>query len=307
LQGTKESLEAAVQHFEEALEVTGDVALLHAGLGYAYVMTTVLGYGGEEAIEKAGVHAARALELDHETAPAYAVLGLIACLRADKGAAIRQLGQALALEPSESDSLFWLGIEYCLAGKNAAVGSVLKRLTAVDPLHPYLDDLRAFKHWSEGEFEQAYECSERTRAQFNTASSRFLSALLLASLGKREPALALLEPASDTTGQDLGLTTCQLFRLALQGNLDGFPALLSEDYVIWARRDLFQSYAVAVCYLLAGDSEEALDWFENAIDRGFFPFPYLREHDPFFKRLEGEPRLEALMTRVRKEWEEFEV
>jgi serine/threonine-protein kinase len=307
LQGTKEGLESAVRHFEEGLQVTGDEALLHAGLGYAYVQTTTFGFAGEESIEKGAVHAARALELDQETAPAYLVLGLIACLRGDHDESVRQLGRALVLEPSESDSLYWLGMEYCFVGKNAALESVLERLAAVDPLHPYLHNLRAFKHWSEGEFEQAAEWSERARAHFDIPFFRCESALFLACQGKVEPALALLDPVAETTGDDFGIKTCQLLRFALLGNLDGFPALLSEEYVDWARRDLLVAFFLAVFYMLAGDREEAFDWLENAVDRGFIPYPHLRDHDPFFKELRGEPRFEALMARVKREFEEFEV
>jgi hypothetical protein len=59
--------------------------------------------------------------------------------------------------------------------------------------------------------------------------------------------------------------------------------------------------------MMAGESELALDWLDNTVNRGFIPHPYFRDHEPFFGKLRGDQRFEALMERVKREWEPFEV
>ena len=59
--------------------------------------------------------------------------------------------------------------------------------------------------------------------------------------------------------------------------------------------------------VLPGMKVEALDWLENAVDRGFVNYPFISEYDPFLKNIRGEPRFKKLMERVKHEWENFEV
>jgi hypothetical protein len=60
-------------------------------------------------------------------------------------------------------------------------------------------------------------------------------------------------------------------------------------------------------YALIDEKEKALDWLENAVDRGFIAYSFLISHDPFLKNIRGEERFEKLMERVKYEWEIFEV
>jgi tetratricopeptide (TPR) repeat protein len=307
LRGSRDGFEAAVRYCEDGLRLTGDSALLHAGLGYAHIQSVTFGFAGDDAIEKAGVHASRALEIDAETAEAYLVLGLIACLRGNHGESVRQLKRALELEPAESDSLYWLGIEYACIGRTAALGAVVDRLAAVDPLHPYLDSLRAMACWNEGRFELAAEWSERGRERLGGDASRFFPAFCYTCAGRTDAALALLDPVATGPTDDFILVSCRFLRAALRADRPALLALLTPAFAAWARRDYWYSYCVAACYMLAGDGELGLDWLENAIDRGFIPLRYYRHHDPFFRTLRGQPRFEELMGRVEREWEKFEV
>ncbi len=51
----------------------------------------------------------------------------------------------------------------------------------------------------------------------------------------------------------------------------------------------------------------ALEWLAVAVDRGFVNYPLLATHDPFLATVRGEARFDALMERVKDEWEHFEV
>ena len=50
----------------------------------------------------------------------------------------------------------------------------------------------------------------------------------------------------------------------------------------------------------------ALDWLDNAVERGFINDPYLSNHDKILRTLDGNARFGELLSRVRTAWEQFE-
>lgn len=81
---------------------------------------------------------------------------------------------------------------------------------------------------------------------------------------------------------------------------------MTLDFQKTCKRDAVYSYHVASDLALIGAKEEALDWLENAVNRGFINYPLLAEKDPWLANLHGEPRFKKLMERVKYEWEHFE-
>jgi non-specific serine/threonine protein kinase len=67
------------------------------------------------------------------------------------------------------------------------------------------------------------------------------------------------------------------------------------------------SYFASFILSLLDEKKEALDWLENAVDRGFLNYPMMAERDPFLANIRGEERFKKLMERVKSEWERFEV
>ncbi len=64
---------------------------------------------------------------------------------------------------------------------------------------------------------------------------------------------------------------------------------------------------VAERYSLLGIKGKALDWLENAVDRGYINYPHLSEHSPLLDNIRDEERFKKLMVRVKHEWENFDI
>ena len=62
---------------------------------------------------------------------------------------------------------------------------------------------------------------------------------------------------------------------ALEEERGKMTELLTDDFVKTARRDPQFSYFVGSIFVLAGMNEQAMDWIENALDRGFFNYPFV--------------------------------
>jgi non-specific serine/threonine protein kinase len=94
-------------------------------------------------------------------------------------------------------------------------------------------------------------------------------------------------------------------KYALKGEKEKIQNLLTKDFKNFSKRDPQWSHGVAFFYSLLGQKEDALDWLEKAVNRGFINYPFLNEYTPFLKNIRGEERFKKLMERVKYEWENF--
>jgi non-specific serine/threonine protein kinase len=81
---------------------------------------------------------------------------------------------------------------------------------------------------------------------------------------------------------------------------------MTSEFQKTCKRDPEWSYYVALMLSSLDARAEALDWLENAINRGFINYPVL-ERTQFLDTLRGEERFKKLMERVNYEWEHFGV
>jgi hypothetical protein len=93
---------------------------------------------------------------------------------------------------------------------------------------------------------------------------------------------------------------------ALAGNGRTAQSALTRDIEAAAHATDMFPRLLAQGFALAGLRERALHWLEIAVDHGFINHPFLTRHDPFFRRLRGDPRFVRLMKVVRDRWESFE-
>ena len=129
-------LDEARQLLEQSLKLTGDNALIYAGLGYVYWQYSDLGLQQEEALKKAEAYAEQALRLDPETAQAHVVLGLVqSTFYGDQRQAVRHFKQALSIDPNNLDAIFWLLNVYVCVGYSSAAPPLLDKMMEIDPLN----------------------------------------------------------------------------------------------------------------------------------------------------------------------------
>ena len=60
---------------------------------------------------------------------------------------------------------------------------------------------------------------------------------------------------------------------------------VTSDLVDAAKVDWQYSWEVAAGYALVGELDEALEWLENAVRRGFLNYRFLSEYDPLLENL----------------------
>ena len=304
----EEGLPEAEQFLENSLKLTGDNALIYAGLGYVHYQYANIGVRQEEALKKAEAYAEQALRLDPESTQAHVVLGLIqSTLHGDQRQAARHFKQALSVNPNDYDAIFWLLNVYYVSGKSSAAWPLVQRLMEIDPLNAWTPAMRGcIEMFCDGRFDLAVESNRRGLALLDVPNTRFCLAYALAGAGRPKDAVVVLEPVKPTSGRDLFVKGCIFLKLALQGEKEKVPEVTSSEFIAAMRRDPGYSLLTADLYGILDERKEALDWLENAVSRGYVNYPYLNEYDPFLAKLRSDPRFQKLMTRVKGEWERFE-
>ena len=121
--------------------------------------------------------------------------------------------------------------------------------------------------------------------------------------GNKHQAISVLERSiSDTSGSIFSVIG-KLFKAAIQ-NPDQ-KELLTAEQEEKLKIDVEWSWLIADIYSLMNRKEQALDWLEHAVNRGFLNYPLLSTYDPFLENLREERRFLNLMDKVKQLYDEL--
>ena len=305
---TEEGLQKARLYFEAALKITGDNAFLYAALGNVYIEYAHIWIKQEDSLNKAEEYARKALELDPETAQAYLILALCQLWRGITKNLVTLLKQGYSIDPNDIVLIHYYGWSYIVVGRTSEALPLANRIIELDPFNP-LCAFFGVVHFYMGKFMEAVEIGKKfdLPSNLDLPVARFYYAFFLAFAGNTDEALDVLEPVERISTSDFFLQNARLLKYALEGKKGKINELMTEEFVLAEKREGVESCWAASFFAMLGDFDTALDWLENSFDRGFFNYPYMSQHDPFLTKMQGNPRYDILMQRVKHEWENFEV
>jgi len=303
--GTGEALERALRHLTSAQEILGDNPLVHAGLAYVHFQKANFGYDQESAVEETERHARRALALDPECGEALVVLGAAAqAFRGRMDESIDFLVRALSLRPGDSDAMLWLANAYHIVGRNRDALELAGHMVTSDPLNPMSYVMESAALLAEGRTDRAVEAA-RTAYRLGPDSPQtfFMLAWVLAHTGHGSELDRLVEGSA--VGDAGPARLAWLLRACLARREAETRSLITAEFEATCRRDPQWSLFLADCLAALGSHDQAMDWLENAVDRGYVNYPFLAERDPLLAGLRGSDRFERLMERCKASWERF--
>ena len=303
---TEESLDRALQHLKNGLDIIGENALLYAGMGYVYYYYVYTGFKQEDYISKVEDCIKKAFQLEPDYSQGHFLLGIInQAFLWNQKQSVHHLKQALVANPNDSEVLIWLSIGYMMVGKMDASTPLVEKLLQINPLNLWSHFMLAMLRYYEGRFEDALESLHKPM-QMEPENPLFIYLYVwcLASNQRFEEAFSLIEKMVKIAPEHF-LTQMGLFlKYALKGEKEKIQNLLTKDFKNTVKREIW-SHGVAFFYLLLGQKEDALDWLENVVNRGFINYPFLNEYEPLLENIRGEERFKKLMERVKYEWENF--
>ncbi|MEO0366703.1 MAG: tetratricopeptide repeat protein [Pseudomonadota bacterium] len=136
---TAASLETAIDLFERAIAI--DPQYADAYVGIANALSLQPGYAGiaqSETFERRDAAIRKALNLDPNSARAYAALGMLADDRGESDTAEQHFKRSLQLNPNESTALHWYAVHLNSRDRFDEALRLIERARDSDPLGPIL-------------------------------------------------------------------------------------------------------------------------------------------------------------------------
>jgi TolB-like protein/Flp pilus assembly protein TadD len=253
--GERESIEKAVEYFQQALAIDPNDALAYAGLADAYYAQSTFLRAPLEVMPKAKAAAVRAIELDDTLAEAHASLGYVKLtFDWDWPAAEREFRRALELNPNLPKAHAGYA-HYLLTLRRT--DEAIRELDRVEKIDPFLPQSHMGLPWllfNARRYEKAVEVAK------TNGDDRVL-ALSLAELGRREEAVAAADRAAKSTQNPVILAQVAA-AYASAGKKDKARTMLSAIEA-QARERYICGVNVACVYAQLGDKEQAFSWLEK--------------------------------------------
>ena len=308
--GTADSLVRARRHLEHGLEILGENVVLLEGLAETHLTAYEAGVGATEArLSDARALVDRIRVLNPDSAYGHYFMGRMERFRGSCAKATEHWRRALAVEANHSASLSFLFHTYALQiGKPEYATPLIDQIVQQDPLNPLTWVSVFWYHMVNSELEEA-EASLRKVSSIVGPSEwwEMFDSYRLLWQDRREEALLGIKELIARDTPNLFTEWASLLRAALRGERFEVRTVFSEENWRFGWEDAEAVWLIASAAAFGGQADEALDWLEHAVDRGWINYPLFSQSDPLLENVRKEGRFQVLMDRVKREWEAFEV
>ena len=315
---TRESVENAIQHFEEAIERDPNYAPAYAALGRSYFSAAigVRAISDREAMPKAEAAAAKAVELDHTLGLAHAVLGDVQ--RADHWdwvEAEKEYQLAIELDPNAARGYEgYASLMSALRRHDEAI-ALARRAQQVDPravgprttMGRILLFARRYEE-AEQQFMAALEITPSHQGAHRQLAD-IMAALEITP--SHQGAHRQLADIYEVTGQYEKAASSNQRRWVLGGATEEEVAGLSDawansgaqgywQWILDNRDNRDNRFETAAVYANLGDKDQAFEELEQAYQRRNSGLSYLNVR-PHYDPLRDDPRFQDLLRRMNLE------
>lgn len=304
----REKIGIGLGHLQQGLEIAGENALIYAGIAFAYFQLVNAGVDPENNLGNAEFYVDKAFAINPDLAEANFVMALISTLTVRPELGMEHITRAYAGKPEDPGIMLWMAHAYCLIGRVESGKEMLKRCTRIDPFNPMLNSVIGWNHFYSGRFDLAVSpLLNACKAAPESSMNLFWRALVMFYGGKENDAYDFISHNISEPAKDSWSHLSVFLKYVIRHEKGRLRQLLDPDYVKIHRIDPQNSYFMAAFYARMGKKKKALDWLENAVERGFMNYPFMNGLDPFISEFTGEDKMKKLMKKLKNKWEAFEV
>ncbi len=301
------SLRLAEKYMLEALSIAGDNALIFSGLALVYYQLVNMGAEQEDFLEKSTEYADKSIELDENIADSYFVKGLISqsiIEGFDEEEALKLFEKAIELDPNHADAITFSSVELAMRGQLVKARRLAEKAFNDDPLKLRGKTSIGWVEMMSGNFDKMLEI--RIELYKDNPNSPWLTMAMVhiySYVGNTEEAGKLVVKL---TGDNFYEKMARQMYYGVIGEKEKALQMFDEKSLISSKRDAQYSLFTAWGYVACGEYDQAIDWLENSVARGFANYPFLLEFDLMMKPLRSLPRFKALMIPLKKKWEYYQ-
>ena len=291
----RESLEKAVEYYQEAVRKDPNYALAFAQLAETYQTIGAWGYLPPKEVFPAAMDAARrALNIDSSLAEAHSAAAMIRYFYDwDRAAAEKEFKLAIALNPNYAIAHKGYGQFLSLEGRFEEAISETRRARELDPLSPMILSVTGFPFEASGRLDQAIEIYTKVLEMdpsFMPAKGYLHRAILRKCLkeGTYEEALRECQKSDDKEG--MGIVFSKMGR-----PLETRKIL--EDFISQSKQNPNLSFSISILFFTLGEKDSGFDWLESALEYKHRLMVNLRT-SPYFNNVRDDPRFKAMLKKV---------
>jgi serine/threonine protein kinase/tetratricopeptide (TPR) repeat protein len=290
---------AAIKHFNRAIELDAEFGLAYDGLGACHVNRVFKGLGGIEDFERAETAFRKALEIDGTIVEARMLMVFCYLWRGQKQKARDEVARMRREAPNEAVVYFVKGTLHRLDGEYDRALRSYDRLVHLDPASFVVVSYnRALIFLYKGKREDAMrELDRAASVEANNPLLRTIRAVTMYYSGQVDAAADLLREVIEQNPNLHGVRPFLAMCLSAQGAHETARAQLNDDVLRNASVDPDIAYAVASVFALEGERAQAFEWLGRSKALGNENKP-LFQNDPNLVSLRDDARFSELMRRI---------
>jgi serine/threonine protein kinase/tetratricopeptide (TPR) repeat protein len=297
---TEESLERSLSFYQEAIGRDPNYALAYVGLAQSYAaLGGVLGFRSPREVLPLGLGAAiAAVRLDPKLADAHATLGTYRFFYEwNRTGAEQDLEQAIRLNPNSVAAHNAYGSVYQAVGRFEEAVAERAIAARLDPLSPFSLANAGYPYYYARRYDEAIE-QYRKAVDLDPAYpwSHLWIGQAYVQKGMHAEAVHAIEEAIRLSGGDTRARATLAHAYAVTGKRAEAMKILGELGTSPVQRYV-SPYFVALVHVGLNDDTRALAALEAAAEERH-PYLTFLNVEPVFDRLHGQPRFNALVTRV---------
>jgi len=295
-------IDAAIEHFERAVNLDPDFALAYSALGGCYVNRVLKGLGEARDHELAEAAFSRALALDPKLLEARMHMVFIQLSRDQKQQAREEVERLRREYPNDVGVHFVRGV---LARLDAEYDRALRSYERMAKLNPAervvvsYNRARVFMYQRRWE-EALAELDQGAAMEPDHPLIRTFRARVLFYRGEVVSATSLLRLVLENHPKMDGIRPILATCLAAQGKTEEARAQLTDRVKEVASADHDIAYWLGSAFALLGDKDQALEWLAAAIKLGNENYLWFQS-DPNWSSLHDDLRFQELTARVASE------
>lgn len=294
---TSESLQLAIDHFEQAVAFDPNYAEAWASLADAYYIGRWYIPLSNEVMPRMGEAARQAIALDDSSAHAHFALAVYFSSQEQQAECDRENERVRALNPNLPQFVHSQGITWALLGKYDKGIELIRQAQRLDPLSLVINTDVGYVYYIAQRYDEAiaaYRGALALDAKFSLA--HLLLGLTLSQQGKHAEAIAEVQQAADRGSE----------QLAALGNVYGRAGQRREALDVLeqmrklARAKYVPPYQFAWVYCGLGDVDQAVASLQESARQkaGVIDF----KHHPIYEPLRADTRYQKLLSQAGFPW-----